>query len=293
MCCSKASKYQGCFLVIPLYHIIPILQRNIQFSLVIVASDQCVVHHRTWLHFSRGQHFVEHLSCVLDTATLAPPRDHRGIVRVDATAFPHLAHDLKSRLDAAAPAAPALRLRRVPAPPEPSRRHAHVPPPAAPARDAAPTLRPRAPRQRPPPARAAAPAPPEPQPAPAPALLRRTRCSLAPQPPAAWSRAGSRTCACSRCALACACAPPSRSRCASACLHARLRRLPAREEAPGRRRSCSRAEGGRKERSTRMEPPLLMPSGGDKGGETEEKENWNSPKDLCVNLENYRDLSVK
>jgi hypothetical protein len=41
-----------------------------------------------------------------------------------------------------------------------------------------------------------------------------------------------------------------------------------------------------------MEPPLLMSSAGDKGGETEEKENWNSPKDLCVNLENCRDLSV-
>jgi hypothetical protein len=36
-----------------------------------------------------------------------------------------------------------------------------------------------------------------------------------------------------------------------------------------------------------------MPSGGDKGGETEEKENWNSPNDLCVKLENCRDLSVK
>jgi hypothetical protein len=62
-----------------------------------MASDQCIVHHRSWLHFSCGQHFVEHLSCILDTANLAPPRHHRGVgvlVRVDATAFPHLAHDL-------------------------------------------------------------------------------------------------------------------------------------------------------------------------------------------------------
>jgi hypothetical protein len=36
-----------------------------------------------------------------------------------------------------------------------------------------------------------------------------------------------------------------------------------------------------------------MSSAEDKGGETEEKGNWNSPKDLCVNLENCRDLSVK
>jgi hypothetical protein len=36
------------------------------------ASDQCVVHHYSWLHFSCGQHFVEHLNCVLDTATVFP-----------------------------------------------------------------------------------------------------------------------------------------------------------------------------------------------------------------------------
>jgi hypothetical protein len=36
------------------------------------ASDQCVVHHCSWHHFSRGQHFVEHLNCIFDTATPAP-----------------------------------------------------------------------------------------------------------------------------------------------------------------------------------------------------------------------------
>jgi hypothetical protein len=43
------------------------------------------------LHFSRGQHFVEHLGCVLDTAKLASPRDHHGVGVLTATAFPHLA----------------------------------------------------------------------------------------------------------------------------------------------------------------------------------------------------------
>jgi hypothetical protein len=32
---------------------------------------------------------------------------------------------------------------------------------------------------------------------------------------------------------------------------------------------------------------------GRQGEETEEKMEWNSPKDLCVKLENYRDLSIK
>jgi hypothetical protein len=42
------------------------------------------------LHFSRSQHFAKHLSCVLDTAKLASPRDHRGVGVLTATAFPHL-----------------------------------------------------------------------------------------------------------------------------------------------------------------------------------------------------------
>jgi hypothetical protein len=33
------------------------------------ASDRYVVHLRSWHHFSRGQHFVEHLNCIFDTAT--------------------------------------------------------------------------------------------------------------------------------------------------------------------------------------------------------------------------------
>jgi hypothetical protein len=50
-------------------------------------------------------HLTSERARILDTASLAPPRDHRGVgvlVRVDATAFPHLAHDLRSRLNAAA-----------------------------------------------------------------------------------------------------------------------------------------------------------------------------------------------
>jgi hypothetical protein len=38
------------------------------------ASDQYVVHHCSWHHFSRGQHFVEHLNCIFDTTTPAPPK---------------------------------------------------------------------------------------------------------------------------------------------------------------------------------------------------------------------------
>jgi hypothetical protein len=38
------------------------------------ASDQYIAHHRSWHHFSRGQHFVEHLNCIFDTATPAPPK---------------------------------------------------------------------------------------------------------------------------------------------------------------------------------------------------------------------------
>jgi hypothetical protein len=39
-----------------------------------MASDQCIAHHRSWHHFSRSQHFVEHLNCIFDTATPAPPK---------------------------------------------------------------------------------------------------------------------------------------------------------------------------------------------------------------------------
>jgi hypothetical protein len=41
------------------------------------ASDQCIAHHRSWHHFSRGQHFVEHLNCIFDTAT--PPVLAQGL----------------------------------------------------------------------------------------------------------------------------------------------------------------------------------------------------------------------
>jgi hypothetical protein len=37
------------------------------------ASDQCIVHHHSWHHFSRGQHFIEHFNCIFDTATPALP----------------------------------------------------------------------------------------------------------------------------------------------------------------------------------------------------------------------------
>jgi hypothetical protein len=41
------------------------------------ASDQYIAHHRSWHHFSRGQHFVEHLNCIFDTAT--PPVLAQGL----------------------------------------------------------------------------------------------------------------------------------------------------------------------------------------------------------------------
>jgi hypothetical protein len=43
-------------------------------ALSLTAADQCVVHHCSWHHFSRDQHFVEHLNCIFDTATPAPPK---------------------------------------------------------------------------------------------------------------------------------------------------------------------------------------------------------------------------
>jgi hypothetical protein len=43
-------------------------------ALFLTASDHCIAHHLSWHHFSRGQHFVEHLNCIFDTATPAPPK---------------------------------------------------------------------------------------------------------------------------------------------------------------------------------------------------------------------------
>jgi hypothetical protein len=47
--------------------------------------------------------------------------------------------------------------------------------------------------------------------------------------------------------------------------------------------------GSQRRRSQRWEKGKKAPG----RRETEEKGKWSSPKDLCVNLENCRDLSVK
>jgi hypothetical protein len=65
-------------------------------------------------------HLMSERARVLDTAKLTPPRDHRGVgilVRVDATAFPHLAPKPSTATPPARSASsPALRRIRVPQP---------------------------------------------------------------------------------------------------------------------------------------------------------------------------------